>query len=205
MIHLQKLYSLLNLYYTVVIHHTIHLSHRMNRKVILFIAMSLDGYIAKPDDDLSFLSVVEKEGEDYGYEAFVKNTDTVIMGRKTYEWVLKHAEFPHKEKAVYILTKSQREDTGNIHFYNDDLRVLIQRLKSEQGKNIYCDGGADTANALFREGLIDEMVLSIIPIMVGEGVRLFKNGIPEQKLTLQKTVSYSTGLVQLHYSKTTVK
>ncbi|MEI7504924.1 MAG: dihydrofolate reductase, partial [Paludibacter sp.] len=72
-----------------------------NRKVILYIAMSLDGYIAKPNDDLSFLSMVQQEGEDYGYTDFVNTVDTVIMGRKTYDWVMTQVpEFPHNDKAT---------------------------------------------------------------------------------------------------------
>ena len=62
----------------------------MERKVILYIACSLDGYIAQPNDDLSFLSIVEKEGEDYGYADFIKKVDTVVLGRKTYDWIMKH-------------------------------------------------------------------------------------------------------------------
>lgn len=80
-----------------------------NSKVILYKAMSLDGYIAKPNDDLSFLSIVEKEGEDYGYSNFISNVDTIIMGRKTYHWVMKNVdEFPHKNKNAFIITHKEK-------------------------------------------------------------------------------------------------
>ena len=78
------------------------------RKVIVYIAQSLDGFIAKPDGDIQWLSIVEKEGEDYGYNAFVESVDTVFMGRKTYEKVLSFGiEFPHKGRKCYVLTSQQ--------------------------------------------------------------------------------------------------
>lgn len=171
-----------------------------DRKLILYIAMSLDGYIAKPGDDLSFLSVVEKEGEDYGYADFVSTIDTVIMGRKTYDWVMKQVpEFPHADKTTYIITKTPKLCIGNIHFYSGVLTELISKLKSESGKNIFCDGGAEVVNELLKNDLLDELIISVIPILVGNGIRLFKDNRPEQELKLIRTKTFDTGLTQLHY------
>jgi dihydrofolate reductase len=174
----------------------------MERKVILYIAMSLDGYIAKPNDDLGFLSIVAQEGEDYGYANFINTVDTVIMGRKTYEWVMKQVpEFPHADKNTYIITRTARRTTGHTQFYTGKLRELIVRLKSESGRNIFCDGGAEIVNELLKDDLIDEFIISVIPVMVGNGVRLFKDGRPEQQLTLVSTKQFDKGLVQLHYRR----
>ncbi len=174
----------------------------MDRKVILYIATSLDGYIAKPNDNLDFLSIVEKEGEDYGYASFIKSVDTVVLGRKTYDWIIAHVpEFHHADKKTYIITRTARPDVGNITFYTEDLKDLILKLKSETGKNIFIDGGAEIVNELLKENLIDEFVISIIPILVGDGVKLFKDGRPEQKLTLISTKQFETGLIQLHYKR----
>ncbi|MBN8692362.1 MAG: dihydrofolate reductase [Bacteroidetes bacterium] len=170
------------------------------RKVILYIAMSLDGYIAKPNDDLSFLDIVQKEGEDYGYFDFIKSVDTVIIGRKTYDWVMKQVtEFPHADKPTYIITRHSKPSEGNLHYYNGSLKELITKLKSEKGKTIFCDGGSQVVNALLKEKLIDEMIISIIPVMVGNGTRLFENERPEQELHLVSSKSFEKGLVQLHY------
>lgn len=170
------------------------------RKVILYIAMSLDGYIAKPDGDIHFLSMVEKEGEDYGYTAFNKNVDTVIWGRKTYDKVLTFGEpIPHADKKVIVITRTDRPATGNITFYSGNLADLLENLKKENGKNIYIDGGAEIVNELLHQNLIDEFYISIIPIMLGDGIPLFKQGRPEAALTLLKSTSFETGLVQLHY------
>lgn len=174
----------------------------MQRKVILYIATSLDGYIAKPNDDLSFLSIVEHEGEDYGYSEFVESVDTVILGRRTYDWVMAQVtDFPHADKRAYIITRTPRPAIGNTTFYSGDLRSLVTKLKSEHGKNIFIDGGAEIVNLLLKDDLIDELIISIIPILVGSGTKLFNDGRPEIKLQLISTKQFEKGLVQLHYKR----
>lgn len=173
-----------------------------DRKVILYIATSLDGYIAKPNDDLGFLSIVEQEGQDYGYADFVKTVDTVIVGRKTYDKVISMGfDFPHADKDAYIITRTARPSIGSVKFYTGDLKYLIGRLKAEKGKNIFCDGGAEVVNELLKGDLIDEFIISIIPILVGNGTKLFKDGRPEQKLELVSIKSFDKGLSQLHYKR----
>lgn len=165
--------------------------------------MSLDGYIAAPDDNLDFLSTVEQEGEDYGYGDFIKTVDTVIMGRRTYEIVVSMmaGHFPHTEKDAYIITQKTRPDVGSVKFYSGDLKALVHKLKSEKGKDIFCDGGAEIANELLKNDLIDEFIISIIPVLLGDGIKLFKDGRPELKLELISTKQYEKGLVQLHYKR----
>jgi dihydrofolate reductase len=174
----------------------------MNRKLFVYIAASLDGYIAKPGDDLSFLSVVEKEGEDYGYASFMETIDTVIMGRKTYDWVLKHVpQFSHADKNTYIITRTPKPATGNTIFYTGDLKDLVTNLKLSGGKNIFCDGGAEIISELVKEDLVDEYIISIIPILVGNGKRLFNDHRPEQMLELISVNQFEKGLAQLHYKR----
>ncbi|MCB0522733.1 MAG: dihydrofolate reductase [Lewinellaceae bacterium] len=172
------------------------------RKVILYIAMSLDGYIAKPDDDLGFLSMVEKEGEDYGYYGFVSSVDAVIVGRKTYDKVLSMGyDFPHSDKDAYIVTRTPREPIGTVKFYTGNLGELVADLKSKTGKNIFVDGGAEIVHLLLKDNLIDEFYISVIPILLGEGIALFKNGRPETPLKLLSARPFESGLVQLHYER----
>lgn len=174
------------------------------RKISIFIAMSLDGYIAKPNDDLSFLKLVEREGEDYGYARFTDTIETLIIGRKTYDYVLKEvgpSHYDNGERAVYIITRNQRPNVGRTTFYAGDLTELLKRLKSENGKGIYCDGGAEIINELLQHDLIDEFIISVIPVLLGDGIRLFKDGRPEQMLKLVNTKQFDTGLTQLHYKK----
>jgi dihydrofolate reductase len=172
------------------------------RKVILYIACSLDGYIARPNDDLSFLSLVRKEGEDYGYSDFIRSVDTVILGRKTYDWVMTQVpEFPHADKESFIITRTARPATGKVNFYTGDPGQLVANLKKAKGKNIFIDGGAETVNELLKVDLIDEFIISIIPVLLGEGIRLFKDGRPESNLKLVDSKQFDTGLVQLHYKR----
>lgn len=172
------------------------------RKLSLFIATSLDGYIAKPNDDLSFLRLVEKEGEDYGYAEFTANIDTIILGRKTYDYVLKEigsSHYDNGERDVFVITRTSRPSTGRTTFYTGNLTELVLRLKSDKGKNIYCDGGAEIINELLQYNLIDEFIVSVIPILLGNGTRLFKDGRPEQQLQLVSSKTFDTGLTQFHY------
>ena len=164
--------------------------------------MSLDGYISKSGDDLGFLNLVEMEGEDYGYALFIETVDTVILGRKTYDKVMSmDIGFPHADKNVYVITGTQKPDTGKVKFYTENLKDLILKLKSVKGKNIFCDGGAETVNVLMRDDLIDEFIISIIPVFLGGGIRLFKDGRPELILELVNSKHFSKGLVQLHYKR----
>ncbi len=174
----------------------------MDRKLILYIASSLDGYIAGNNDNLDFLKAMEKVGEDYGYSEFISTVDTVIMGRKTYDWIMNHVpEFIHADKETYIITRSKRPSKDKITFYNGSLTDLVKRLKRKKGKNIFCDGGSEIVNELLKHNLIDEFIVSVIPVLLGSGIRLFKDGRPEQKLQLVSSKSFDTGLVQLHYKK----
>ena len=176
------------------------ISGLMERKVILYIAASLDGYIAKPGDDLSFLSVVEQEGEDYGYAEFIKTIDTVIVGRRTYEKVISMGfDFPHANRDSYIVTRTPRPDSGSVKFYTGSLKDLVLKLKSQKGKNIFVDGGAEIVNELLKDALIDEFIISILPVLTGDGIKLFKDGRPEQNLQLLTAKQFDTGLTQLHY------
>ena len=174
------------------------------RTVSLFIATSLDGYIAKPNDDLSFLKLVEKEGEDYGYAEFTSTIDTIILGRKTFDWVAREigtSHYDNGERDVYVITRTERASVGKIKFYTKSLAELVRQLKSESGKNVYCDGGAEIINELLKNDLIDEFIISVIPVLVGNGTRLFKDGRPEQQLELLATKTFDTGLTQLHYKR----
>ena len=174
------------------------------RKVVLYISMSLDGYIATMDNELDFLSIVQKEGEDYGYSDFINSVDSVIIGRKTYEKVIEMGyEYPHTDKDVYIITRTTRPSIGTFQFYSGDLAQLVNKLKKQSGKNIYCDGGSEIVNELMRANLIDEYIISIIPVLLGDGIKLFKDGRPELKLELISAKKFDKGLTQLHFKHST--
>ncbi|MBL4561480.1 MAG: dihydrofolate reductase [Labilibaculum sp.] len=175
-----------------------------NRKLILYINMSLDGFLATKDDDLSWLSIVEKEGEDYGYVEFNESVDSYIVGRKTYDTVLKltGGTFPPaKQHKCYVITRQERESENGVTFYNGDIETLVNRLKSENEKNIYCDGGGQIVKLLMEKNLIDEYRVSVIPIILGDGKRLFKGGTSMISLKALPSKQYESGLIQLRYEK----
>ena len=174
------------------------------RKLSIFIATSVDGYIAKPNDDLSFLKLVEKEGEDYGYAKFTETIDTLIIGRKTYDYVVREigsSHYDNGDREVYIITRNPRPKVGRTNFYTGDPGDLVRQLKSGEGKDIYCDGGAEVIHELLKQDLIDEMIISIVPILLGNGTRLFKDGRPEMSLEMVRIETFDTGLTQLHYRR----
>lgn len=174
------------------------------RKISLFIAMSLDGYIAKPNDDLSFLKLVEKEGEDYGYAEFTSKIDTIIIGRKTYDYVVNEigaSHYDNGQRDIYVITRTERPQVGRTTFYTGNITELVKQLKSENGRNIYCDGGAEVINELLKHNLIDEFIISVIPVLLGNGTRLFKDGRPEEVLEFITAKTFESGLAQLHYKR----
>jgi len=174
----------------------------MNRKVILYIATSLDGYIATKNENLDFLSLVEQEGEDYGYADFIKTVDTVIVGRKSYDKVLSMGfDFPHADKKSYIITRTPKPPIGNIQFYTENLEALILKLKEKDGQNIFVDGGAEIVNLMMNDNLIDVFCVSIIPVLLGDGIRLFQDNRPELQLKFVRSETFKSGLVQIWYQK----
>lgn len=175
-----------------------------DRKVVLYISMSLDGFLATKDDDLSWLSMVQIEGEDYGYGAMQERSDAYIVGRGTYDVVrgLMNGDFPQaKMYDCYVITRQELEPVDGITFYNGPIEELIADLKSKDGKDIYCDGGGEIVRLLMEKNLIDEYIVSVIPTILGDGKRLFKGGVSKLDIELIDSKSYSSGLVQLHYKK----
>jgi dihydrofolate reductase len=166
---------------------------------MLYIAMSLDGYIAKKDDNIDFLSVVETPDEDYGYADYLQNIDTVIWGRKTFDKVLSFGGgVPHKDKKVYVISTTRKGNEEHAT-YAGDVVELVRTLKEQEGKDIYCDGGAEIVYELLKSRLFDRVIVSVIPHLLGDGVRLFKDNNIEQALKFKRSVTCPSGLVQLWY------
>lgn len=171
------------------------------RKVILFIAVSLDGYIARKDGSLDWLLPFQSSHEDYGYADFMKTVDTVIMGRKTYDAVASMGyEFPHEEKQCFIVTRSPVSPKKHLIFFDKGLIPLVNELQNHNGKSIFVDGGAEIVNELMKHHLFDEYIISVIPRLLGDGIRLFNDARPQEGIYLIQSKSYPNGLVQLHYA-----
>ncbi len=172
----------------------------MASKLILYIAMSSDGFIAGENDSLDFLSTYQVEGEDYGYYSFIRSIETVIVGRRTYETVIGMGYPYHEDKKVYVITSSSKDsDNEKLIYFNGDVKNMVKELKISQTGHIYCDGGALLVKSLLEENLIDEMVLSIIPVQLNNGTLLFEEGIIPDDFELKKKTVYPTGLIQFCY------
>jgi dihydrofolate reductase len=166
-----------------------------NRKIILFIATSLDGMIARADGGIDWLFT----DQDYGYAAFYESVDTLIMGRKTFEQALSFGEYPYPGKQAYVLSRRRfKTDRPDVEV-TADLPGLLRSLRANPGQHIWCVGGAEIAKQLFELGEIDELRLFLHPIILGHGLSLFDGLKRDIKLRLTGTHAFDSGLVEVHY------
>jgi len=174
------------------------------RRIVLFIAMSLDGYIADSNGEVGWLNGHDPDSENLNvYSEFVKDIDTILMGWNTYYKVtteLSPTEWIYSDFITYVITHNERNSTEQIHFTDENPIDLLARLKLENGKNIWICGGANLAQQLMRNDLIDQYYISVIPTLLGSGIRLFGNMEKEIKLKLLKTQTYN-GITDLVYTR----
>lgn len=170
-----------------------------NRHLVLFIATSLDGYIATKEESLEWLFNVEGEG-DNGYSEFYETVDTIIMGKKTYDWIMKQelGEFPYPNKECFVFSRSSIVDTENVKFVQGDIVSFTNNLKEQKGKNIWIVGGGELLYYFLKEKLVDELIITVAPTIIGKGIPLFKEGAYELELFLKGTRNFNQ-FVELHY------
>lgn len=165
--------------------------------VTLFIATSLDGYIAGPDDDLSWLFT----DTDYGFSAFYAESDTLIMGRGTYDVTKSFGEWPYKGKRNIVVSRSGGIEvtTPDTQIASGDLAELLQKLSDEGAEKVWLVGGGELVRSFLDKGLLDRITVSMHPVLLGKGIPLFPGGFPRTLLQLDNVTPYDTGLVQLDY------
>jgi len=175
-------------------------------KVSVFIATSLDGYISKEDGNVDWLDTAHKAappGEDFGYAEFMKTIDTIVMGRNTFEKVLTFDSWLYTGKHVVVLSRSMTEVPKNLDAVSvtqEQPKALLKRLHAENVRHVYVDGGITIQNFL-AEGLIDDMIISTLPVLLGRGRPLFgTNSRGMTQLKLQYTKSFGGALTQSKYS-----
>ena len=165
------------------------------RKIKVFIATSLDGYIATEFGSVDWLP----EKVESGYEEFYKTIDTVLMGRKTYGQILTFGAYPYEGKKSYVFTKNpDQEKDKNVEFVSSIDEFLSDKLDLTKGDNIWLVGGADLISHFLNRKLVDEVIVSIIPLSLGRGIPLFKNLKQVVNMEVVKTTQYKY-LVELHY------
>jgi dihydrofolate reductase len=177
----------------------------MKPEIKLFIATTIDGFIARENNSLDWLTELPNPNKhDYGYNEFISTIDTVIMGRRTYEEILGFDvdwPYPHYNTFVVTSNSSFKAKTKNTNIlYNID-KLSIASLKSKSKKNIWIVGGGKIITAFLNHNAVDEMLLTIIPIILGKGIRLFPDAPKETNFKLIQAESFDTGLVNLTYKK----
>jgi dihydrofolate reductase len=171
------------------------------RKLILYIAASLDGYIARTDGRIDWLEnkTYTIAGEDFGYSDFMKTIDTTLMGHSTYKVVLSLGmSFPYPDKTNYVFSHTERPATEYVQFVTRNATGFVKQLKQETGKNIWLIGGSQLNTLLLNAGLIDEIILTYIPVVLGKGIPLFAPGASENMMRVTETQNYKNGFVQLN-------
>jgi dihydrofolate reductase len=164
----------------------------------VFIATSLDGYIARIDGGLDWLDRVQRPDEDYGYAAFAATVDTMVIGRGTYDVVLGFYAWPYVGKRVVVLTHRPLEARHGEEAYAGSIPELVASLRARGAKRVYVDGGRVIQQFLAAD-LLDDLTISIIPVVLGAGIPLF--GGSEHVFALLGARSFESGLVQLRYAR----
>jgi dihydrofolate reductase len=174
------------------------------RKIILSLGISLDGYIARPDDSVDFLFMPK----DYSMGPFFKTVDAALMGRKTYEAGLRMSggAFSNYGLRCYVFSRTLAPgERSGVTIVNEPPRSFVASLRKQKGKNIWHMGGGELARAFLQDDLIDELYLGIVPTLIGEGLPLFPSGFPERKFALLENKAFSQGLITLRYERLRAK
>ncbi|WP_255495529.1 dihydrofolate reductase family protein [Dysgonomonas sp. 521] len=173
------------------------------KKIILYIASSIDGRIAEPDGGIEWLSEFPiTEEMNYGYKEFMDSTDTIIMGGRSWrELSNMDAMGAYADKTVYVVSRHDWGEKGNVKFITKNVIEHILDLRNEPGKDIWLFGGGELVSMLLAAELVDEMQITYIPVILGKGVSLFPEQPKESKWELTESQSYSSGILMVKYQR----
>lgn len=171
-------------------------------KLIYYVAQSLDGYIADKNNGVAWLDKYDSAGEDYGYESFYVEVDSIIMGRKTFDQVLGFGDWPYPSKSSWIVTHKPILKTLPEVFGTDDPPEMIMEIIRKKGFNTtWLVGGGEVANLFLERGLITNYIISLMPELLGDGVSLLGNAQMRSDMKLKSSQIFQNGVIQLHYVK----
>jgi dihydrofolate reductase len=168
-------------------------------RVSVFIATSLDGFIARTDGGLDWLDIVQRPGEDYGYAAFMAEVDALVIGRGTYDTAIGFAAWPYDGKRVGVFTHRPLTEP-RVEALEGELAPHLARLSAAGIRRVYLDGGQLVRQGL-REGVVDDLTLGVVPQLLGSGRPLFGEGVAAGSWVLSGSQAYPSGLVQLRYRR----
>ena len=172
------------------------------RKVIVHIGTSADGYIARTDGDLEWLTARPAPPGFYGIAEFMQSIDTKVLGRKTYEASLRMgAKFDTRDRTiVFSRHQSPADAPSGVEFVNDAIGPFVSRLREQPGKDIWLMGGGEIIASFLDAQAIDEFVITVAPVFIGEGIPLIARRHRHVPLELRNVERFENGVVQLHYS-----
>jgi dihydrofolate reductase len=166
-------------------------------KIILYVAASLDGYIARKDESLDWLPT--PEGHDFGYKDFLSGIGITLMGNKTYQLTKTFGEFEYPDKQNYIFSRSAHAPEPHITWISENPADFTRRLKAEATTDIWLIGGGEIVKILYEAALIDELHLTQIPVILGDGIPLWPTNHRETKLEVIEVIDFGSGVVQGRY------
>ena len=171
------------------------------RKVIVHIGISADGYIARSDGDLEWLTSRPAPKGFYGMNAFMRSVDTMVLGRKTYEVSLRMgAKFDSQSRSIVFSRHPRPADAASgVEFVNDAIGPFVSRLRGQPGKDIWLMGGGEIIASFLDAQAIDEFVISVVPVFIGDGIPLIARRHRHVPLELRSIERFEDGVVQLHY------
>jgi dihydrofolate reductase len=176
------------------------------RKIIVYIAASADGYIARPDGDVEWLNRRPRTG-DYGMRAFYRTIDTMVWGRKTYDWLLDYSRKTGRTRGLvdaklanYVFShQPPKKAWPGVQFVSEPVKAFAQRLRATPGKHIWLMGGGELIASFLDAGEIDEFDIHVIPVFIGKGIPLVAPRHRDVRLRLRSSRRYPDGVVRLHY------
>ena len=175
------------------------------RKLILYSAVSLDNRIARKNGDVSWLEDPQfrMRGEDFGYARFLSGVDTTLMGYNAYKLVLSlGGEFPYKGKTNYVITRSRmRKRNPLVNFVHTEIPALVRSLKRQKGKAIWLVGGSQANTLLLNHRLVDRMILTFVPVVLGAGIPLFSESVRPASFVLKSRKVFPNGFVQVTWDR----
>ena len=171
------------------------------KKIKLYIATSIDGHIARNDGDIDWLTDYPITSElNYGYDEFYNSVDTVLMGGRTYrELLCMDVLWTYRDKMTYVITRNPLGEKENILFISDNVIETISQLRKVEGRDIWLVGGGELTSMLLNNNLIDEMIITTIPIILGSGIPLFPNNPKETNWEAIQTQKYENGIIQTKF------
>lgn len=174
----------------------------MAPQISLYISVALDGYIARADGAIDWLTRIDDIDTDYGYDSYYSTVDALFMGSATFELIQSFGSWPYADKPVFVFTRRSLScGERNVFFVAGNPEQLLRSQGCSRFGKVWLVGGSTLIASCLKRGIIDEYILTVLPVVLGHGLRLFSSPVPEQWLSLASCRQYERGVLQLHYVK----